>query len=131
MNQKYGTAYYIAPEVLKRKYNEKCDIWSCGVILYILLCGYPPFNGEEDEEIMSKVAIGKYDFNGSEWKGISQDAKDFIKKMMEYNPDKRYGAEGALSDPWMKKYDSSTEVDKPIAITALTNLKSFRTKTKF
>jgi calcium-dependent protein kinase len=49
MSQKYGTPYYIAPEVLKKSYNQKCDLWSCGVILYILLCGYPPFNGSKDE----------------------------------------------------------------------------------
>jgi len=60
LSEKTGTAYYIAPEVINNCYNEKCDMWSCGVILYILLCGCPPFSGESDDEIFKKIKIGKY-----------------------------------------------------------------------
>lgn len=63
MKQTFGTAYYIAPEVLTSEYNEKCDVWSIGVILYILLSGRPPFDGKDDKEIVRKVRIGQYDVN--------------------------------------------------------------------
>jgi calcium-dependent protein kinase len=95
--------YYIAPEVLERNYDEKCDIWSCGVILYILLCGYPPFTGANEkvqnrfyfilEVIMEKVRIGKYNFEGEEWTQVSSEAKVIITKMVNKDPKKRYSAE--------------------------------------
>jgi calcium-dependent protein kinase len=66
MNQTYGTAYYIAPEVLSSEYNEKCDIWSVGVIMFILLSGRPPFDGKDDKEIVKKVRTGIYSTSSKE-----------------------------------------------------------------
>jgi calcium-dependent protein kinase len=103
MNQIFGTAYYIAPEVLKGDYNEKCDIWSIGVILYILLSGKPPFDGNDDKEIVNSVRIGTYSLSGAEWKNISAEAKDLIKKMLTYDIAQRISAESALTHPWIKK----------------------------
>lgn len=76
----------MAPEVLQKKYNEKCDIWSIGVILYILLCGYPPFGGRTEEQIFEKVALGVFNFDSVEWKTVSDEAKLLIRKMLIYDP---------------------------------------------
>lgn len=83
MHQMYGTAYYIAPEVLAGTYTEKCDMWSIGVILYIMLSGKPPFGGKTDREILAKVTQGNYSLSGELWKRRSDDAKDLIKRLME------------------------------------------------
>jgi len=79
---------------------------------------------------MDRVASGKYDFNSGEWSGVSEEAKKFIRRMMEYDPNARYSAEQALSDPWLKLMLGETTIDKPIAISALTNLKHFRVTKK-
>jgi calcium-dependent protein kinase len=71
LKARLGTAYYIAPEVLKGEYDEKCDVWSCGVILYIFLCGYPPFNGENDQLIFQRIKQGKFTFPSPEWDSVS------------------------------------------------------------
>lgn len=102
--QKTGTAYYVAPEVLKKRYDEKCDVWSCGVIMYIMLCGYPPFSGKSDDKILEKVAKGEFDFESEEWDYISESAKDCIRNLLMFDPTKRYSAEEALKSPWIIKY---------------------------
>ena len=112
--------------MLRKKYNEKCDIWSCGVILYIILCGYPPFNGANDRIIMEKVGRGIYSFEGPEWNQVSNEAKSFIRKMLEFDVDKRIAASDAINDPWIKKYSNKSEVDIPLMSSALSNMRNFR-----
>lgn len=126
LRDRLGTAYYIAPEVLKKKYNEKCDVWSCGVILYILLCGYPPFGGQNDQDIIKKVEKGKYYFDFNDWKNISDEAKELIKLMLTYDYNKRITAKDALNSAWIKKYaDNINKSDTKILHGALTNMRKF------
>ena len=102
MSLRVGTAYYMAPEVIQGNYDNKCDIWSCGVILYILLCGYPPFDGDNENDIIKAITKKKYSFPEEEWKSVSDDAKDLIKHMI-CDADKRYNAEMILNHPWIEK----------------------------
>jgi len=102
MKTKAGTPYYVAPQVLQGKYDESCDIWSCGVIMYILLCGYPPFYGDRDEDILRRVRKGAFDFPQEDWKNISNKggAKELIKMMLTLDPAKRPDAPTCLAHPW-------------------------------
>jgi calcium-dependent protein kinase len=102
MSTRVGTAYYVSPEVLKGNYDEKCDIWSAGVILYIMLSGDPPFNGESDNDIYRAISKKKYSFPESQWKNISKEAIDLISHMI-CDPDKRYSAQQVLEHPWIVK----------------------------
>ena len=110
MKSKVGTLYYISPEIIKGNYDEKCDIWACGVILYILLCGYPPFNGQNDKEVYNIITQVKYDFNQPAWKNVSKYAKDLIKNMLTLAKN-RYTAKQVLSSKWLeiKLKDSNEE----------------------
>ena len=102
LTEQIGTSFYIAPEVLKNGYNEKCDLWSCGIILYILLCGSPPFYGKNEKEIFSKILEGNFTFKHKIWNKISYEGKNLVKKLLELNPDKRLSAKEALEDDWFK-----------------------------
>lgn len=113
---------------MQGQYDNRCDLWSCGVIMYILLAGYPPFRGETDEEIFKAIEKGKYELDEPELKEVSKDAKGFIKKLLEYNPSKRYFAEQALNDPWIKNHAELP--DKPLINKALVNMKNFRVRSR-
>jgi calcium-dependent protein kinase len=125
-----GSSYYIAPEVLKKKYDEKCDIWSCGVILYILLSGRPPFSGESDKEIMQQVAIGKYDLKSNPFNKCSKSCLDLIQKLLIMDPKKRITAQEALSHSWFKENKSKelfNQIKDEHALKKLiSNLKAYR-----
>lgn len=102
MTTKVGTAYYVSPEVLSGNYDEKCDIWSSGVILYILLCGDPPFNGPNDNEIYRKIKQKKFAYTNPVWKHVSDQAKELINSMLS-EPNQRPTAEEVFLSPWVQE----------------------------
>ena len=91
----------MAPEVLNREYTKSCDIWSIGVITYILLCGYPPFYGDTDTQIFDSVRTGRFDFPSPDWDNISASAKDFICSMLKLDGLKRMTANESLRHKWI------------------------------
>jgi len=100
-----GTPGYVAPEILKRKpYHKAVDIWSLGVIMYILLCGFPPFHEENGDlkKLYKQIRAGKYTFPPKFWKNISEQAKDLIRRMLTVRPNNRITAEGIMNDRWLE-----------------------------
>ena len=100
-----GSPYYIAPEVLNKDYNEKCDTWSVGVILYMFLVGRPPFNGADNSEIVESVMTKDYDENNPKLLTRSPEVRDLIKHLLVKDKDKRLSAKEALNHEWFKKYN--------------------------
>ena len=103
-----GSSYYIPPEVIKKQYGEECDVWSVGVVMYILLCGKPPFNGEDDDDIFHAISIGKYDTSSEVFQKLSNNAKDLLNKLLMYNQSERITAKDALSHPWFNTEEFQT-----------------------
>ena len=127
---RFGTPYYIAPEVLQESYNEKCDVWSIGVILYLLLFGQAPFDGEDDNIICQKIISEQIDFESDKMKALSSEGVDFLKKLLEKNPDKRISSAQALDHIWIKKYAPHTKVNKAFSRKIYNNLAKFREKSQ-
>eukprot|EP00927_Polykrikos_kofoidii_P051921 TRINITY_DN4569_c0_g2_i1.p1 TRINITY_DN4569_c0_g2~~TRINITY_DN4569_c0_g2_i1.p1 ORF type:complete len:329 (-),score=44.94 TRINITY_DN4569_c0_g2_i1:131-1117(-) len=101
LSAKIGTSLYVAPQILAGRYDCKCDLWSCGVITYVILCGYPPFSGETDEEVTTKVRLGNYMFKAADWKDASDEAKDLIRHLLKLNPTDRFSADQAVK--WVEQ----------------------------
>lgn len=98
-----GTSYYIAPEVLGGKYTEKCDLWSLGVVMYMMISGVPPFPGKNDKEIEERVLRGKYSLTYGKLAKLSEQGRKFMTRLMEVKVEKRATAQQALDDPWFQK----------------------------
>merc|ERR1712056_108907 len=129
LTTKAGTPYYVAPQVLAGKYDQLSDMWSVGVIMYVMLCGYPPFFGETDAEVLSKVRLGNFSFNAADWKNISEDAKNLIRMLLKMNPRDRYTAEQALNHEWVKnKAPKASAVELKSGF--VDNLRGFRSQNK-
>ncbi|MCQ2821241.1 MAG: protein kinase [archaeon] len=125
-----GTAYYIAPEVLKENYNEKCDIWSAGVIFYILLSGYPPFDAPTDEEIFDLIVQGNLQYPEDDWKDIDKDAANLVKQMLTYDPAKRPGAVECLQHKFFTAAKKTSKVSKTMSKSVFDNMKKFNRNKK-
>ncbi|KAK4752014.1 hypothetical protein SAY87_020812 [Trapa incisa] len=123
-----GSPYYVAPEVLLKHYGPEVDVWSAGVILYILLSGVPPFWAETESGIFKQILRGKLDFVSDPWPNISDSAKDLIRKMLERDPRKRLSAHEVLCHPWI--VDDRVAPDRPLDSAVLSRLKQFSAMNK-
>ena len=123
-----GSSYYIAPEVIRGKYDEACDLWSIGVIMYIMLVGTPPFNGEEDDDILRAVSIGKYETSYPQYQSLSENAKDLITKLLKFNPSERITASEALKHPWFNTEDIKNidYLDENVAREMISNMEKYK-----
>lgn len=101
LKTKVGAPYFVSPQILAGKYTEATDMWTVGTIMYILLCGYPPFFGDSDAEILSRVRSGNFSFNDADWRHISDMAKDLIRGLLRMSEIERVSAKQALFDQWI------------------------------
>lgn len=129
MSTLVGTPYYVAPEIINGDYGPECDIWSLGVILYTLLVGYPPFRGENKAEIFKKVRQAKYSLKEKEFKTVSQEAKDLIKKLLNPDSKNRISAALAMDEPWFNIMMHSA-VERPIDLEIAKRLHSFKAQSR-
>eukprot|EP00357_Protocruzia_adherens_P006319 CAMPEP_0114990346 /NCGR_PEP_ID=MMETSP0216-20121206/10739_1 /TAXON_ID=223996 /ORGANISM="Protocruzia adherens, Strain Boccale" /LENGTH=483 /DNA_ID=CAMNT_0002353499 /DNA_START=1089 /DNA_END=2540 /DNA_ORIENTATION=- len=128
-----GTPTYIAPEVLDGNYTSACDVWSVGVILYVMLCGYPPFHGNSTAELFRHIKAANYNFNGRSWLKVSSSAKDLIKEMLNRNPKNRVTAAKALEHKWFQeaKLHGESSINPEDSAEVLTALRAFNMEKSF
>ncbi|CAJ1344016.1 unnamed protein product [Effrenium voratum] len=124
-----GTAFYVAPEVMAGKYAKEVDVWGCGVLMYCLHCGSPPFYGRTDVDVLRKVKKGQYSLDGPIWEPVSKAAKDLISRCLEMDPSKRISALDALKHRWFAagKPESLVKLQADV----LSNLRGFSVANRF
>jgi calcium-dependent protein kinase len=140
MHEVVGTSYYIAPEVLAKDYTSKSDMWSLGVIFYMMLCGRVPFGGNNDWEIQENVRRGEFKMTGKYWRGVSTTAKAFVRSLLDMDVDMRPSAGQALKHPWITSggtdehegestavQSSDSDVGVDALETTVANLREYRT----
>lgn len=115
LKTKLGTLNYMAPEIFDGSYDAKCDIWSSGVIAYVLMGGNLPFDGEHAREVIDRIRKGEVNFEGERWKSVSYTAKQFIKDLLVMDPKKRLSADEALNHSWLASYRVQASEVKAIA----------------
>lgn len=123
-----GSPYYVAPEVLKKRYGQEADVWSAGVILYILLSGVPPFWAETEQGIFEQVLHGDLDFSSDPWPSVTESAKDLVRRMLVRDPRRRLTAHEVLCHPWIQV--DGVAPDKPLDSAVLSRLKQFSAMNK-
>nr|ABF81834.2 calcium-dependent protein kinase 1 [Rubia cordifolia] len=127
-NEIVGSPYYMAPEVLKRNYGPEVDVWSAGVILYILLCGVPPFWAETEQGVAQAIIRSVVDFKRDPWPKVSAGAKDLVKKMLNPDPKQRLSAQEVLDHPWLQNANKAPNVS--LGETVRARLKQFSVMNK-
>jgi len=124
-----GTPGYVAPEVLQLNgYGKEVDMWSVGVIMYILLCGFPPFYEENNAQLFKAIMEGRFSYPAPYWSGVSDSAKDLINKLLVVDPKKRFSAEQALQHPWIA---GTTANPEPLQNEVIVKIKRFNARRKF
>ena len=108
-----GTPYYVAPEVLSNRYDEKCDIWSMGIVLYIMLCGYPPSNGKSTKEVVNKIKGGNLKFDMDDWKKVSKEGRDLVGRMLKVDKGERITIKECFNHHWVQSiiYKFNKQID--------------------
>eukprot|EP00427_Karlodinium_veneficum_P051594 CAMPEP_0169358642 /NCGR_PEP_ID=MMETSP1017-20121227/28800_1 /TAXON_ID=342587 /ORGANISM="Karlodinium micrum, Strain CCMP2283" /LENGTH=534 /DNA_ID=CAMNT_0009455741 /DNA_START=9 /DNA_END=1614 /DNA_ORIENTATION=+ len=123
MHTSCGTLAYVAPEVLLKSYNSQCDLWSMGVIAFIVLSGHMPFYGKEHQQVRN-IKMGKYIMKAEHWKGVSPEAKNFVKALLKVNPSERLTAKEALNHEWLRELCPDPVLDQHLIVSALRSWRS-------